>query len=172
MEPAVDLDLSRVGVHSLKDEMLAAAVALGASDVHVAPGSRPVARVEGALIPLGTAVWGADASASFCRSLCSERHWTEVEKVGTTDFGLAHANGDRFRVSVLRQRNGLAAVLRRIPKTLMTFDQIGLPDVCPTSCQGARPGLVVGPTGSKSTTLADGRLDREPRAPHRDVEDQ
>jgi len=156
MEPAIDLDLTRVGVRSLKDEMLAAAVALGASDVHVAPGSPPVARVEGALVPLGTAVWGADASASFCRSLCSDRHWAELETLGTTDFGLAHANGDRFRVSVLRQRNGIAAVLRRIPSTLMTFAEIGLPDVVTDLLRKTRGlVLVVGPTGSgKSTTLA------------------
>ncbi|OFW67194.1 MAG: hypothetical protein A2Z12_03910 [Actinobacteria bacterium RBG_16_68_21] len=136
--------------------MLDAAIALGASDIHVAPGSRPVARVEGSLVPLGTAVWGSDAVAAFCRTLCSDRHWAEVAEGGTTDFGLAHPNGDRFRVSVLRQRNGLAAVLRRIPNSLLTFEDIGLPEGVTDLLRKTRGLiLVAGPTGSgKSTTLA------------------
>jgi len=152
----LDIDLDRVAARSLRDDILSAAVALSASDVHVAPGSTPVARVDGSLVPLGTAVWGADAVASFCRSLCSDRHWAEVEKVGTADFGISHSNGDRFRVSVLRQRNGLAAVLRRIAGALLTFEEIGLPAGITDLLRKARGlVLVTGPTGSgKSTTLA------------------
>jgi twitching motility protein PilT len=79
-----------------------------------------------------------------------------VEKVGTADFGISHSNGDRFRVSVLRQRNGLAAVLRRIAGALLTFEEIGLPAGITDLLRKARGlVLVTGPTGSgKSTTLA------------------
>ena len=154
---ATDLDLTRVASRSLKDELLAAAVRLGASDIHMVPGSTPVARVQGALVPLGTAVWGADAVAAFCRSLCSDRHWAELEKSGTTDFGIAYPNGDRFRVSVLRQRNGVAAVLRRISSSLLTFDEVGLDEHVMSALLRKTRGLILvtGPTGSgKSTTLA------------------
>jgi len=154
---ATDLDLTRVASRSLKDELLAAAVGLGASDIHMVPGSTPVARVQGALVPLGTAVWGADAVTAFCRSLCSDRHWVELEKSGTTDFGIAYPNGDRFRVSVLRQRNGVAAVLRRISSSLLTFDEVGHDEHVMSTLLRKTRGLILvtGPTGSgKSTTLA------------------
>ena len=76
--------------------------------------------------------------------------------MGTADFGISHSNGDRFRVSVLRQRNGLAAVLRRIAGALLTFEEIGLPVGITDLLRKARGlVLVTGPTGSgKSTTLA------------------
>ena len=76
--------------------------------------------------------------------------------MGTADFGISHSNGDRFRVSVLRQRNGLAAVLRRIAGALLTFEEIGLPAGITDLLRKARGlVLVTGPTGSgKSTTLA------------------
>jgi len=152
-----DIDLTTVSTtRSLRDDLLTAASAMGASDLHVAPGSPPVARVRGSLEPMGSAVWGADAVSNFCRSLCSDRHWAEVEKVGTTDFGISHGVGERYRVSVLRQRNGLAAVLRRIPADILTFDEIGLPEGI-TEPLGRTRGLILvtGPTGSgKSSTLA------------------
>jgi twitching motility protein PilT len=155
MEP--DIDLTAVATtRPLADSLLAAAASLDASDVHVAPGSAPVARVRGSLVALGEAVWGADAVTSFCRSLCNDRQWAEVEQVGTADFGISHGVGERYRVSVLRQRNGLAAVLRRIPAEVMSLEEIGLPPNVTDLLRRTRGLiLVTGPTGSgKSSTLA------------------
>ncbi len=76
--------------------------------------------------------------------------------MGTSDVGRAHAGGDRFRVSVMRQRGRFSAVLRHIPSKLLTFDQIGLPE-CSRELLRRPRGLVLvtGPTGSgKTTTLA------------------
>jgi twitching motility protein PilT len=79
-----------------------------------------------------------------------------LEKKGAAD--LSHAIGDkaRFRVNIFRQRGSLAAVLRVIPTTIPTFEQLGLPDTLRQIAE-LKNGivLVTGPTGSgKSSTLA------------------
>ncbi|MGD8397058.1 MAG: PilT/PilU family type 4a pilus ATPase, partial [Candidatus Eiseniibacteriota bacterium] len=75
---------------------------------------------------------------------------------GSTDFGVAHPSGNRFRVSVFRQRGRFSAVARLIPSQLLSFEQIGLPESCRELLRRPRGLiLVTGPTGSgKTTTLA------------------
>ncbi|MCA9171189.1 MAG: PilT/PilU family type 4a pilus ATPase, partial [Planctomycetales bacterium] len=62
----------------------------------------------------------------------------------------------RFRVSIFKQRGNIGMVLRQIPNTMLTFDQLGLPAKVGELCMRPRGlFLVTGPTGSgKSTTLA------------------
>jgi twitching motility protein PilT len=128
----------------------------GASDLHLNPGRPPVLRVLGGLVAFGDEVLDDATSQRLCRSLCNEGQWAEVEKVGTTDFGLAHATGNRFRVSVMRQRGRHSAVLRLIPNKLLSMEQIGLPESTKDLLKRPRGlVLVTGPTGSgKTTTLA------------------
>ncbi len=137
-------------------ELMSLCVSRKASDLHLNPGRPPVARIKGDLVPLADVVLDDAACKILCRELCSDAQWAEVEKIGTTDFGLAHQGGDRFRVSVLRQRGRVSAVLRLIPNRLLSFEEIGL-------SEGLKPYLrkprglilVTGPTGSgKTTTLA------------------
>ena len=62
----------------------------------------------------------------------------------------------RFRVAVFKQRGDIAMVLRLIPNKLLTFDEIGLPEICRELIRRPRGLFVVtGPTGSgKTTSLA------------------
>ncbi len=140
------------GVQSLLDQT----IQQGASDLHLNPGRPPVGRVKGRLVSLSDTPLDDAAAESLCRELCDESHWEELLKVGSTDFGIAHASGDRFRASVFRQRGRYSAVLRLIPSQLLTFEQIGLPDAVRELLRRPRGlVLVTGPTGSgKTTTLA------------------
>ncbi len=137
-------------------ELMSRAVDAGASDLHLNPGRPPIVRVDGKLVPLGTDIVDDSQAEAWCRELCDDEHWAELERVGTTDIGLAHESGNRFRVSCMRQRGRHTAILRLIPNELLSFDQIGLPE--PVQELLRRPRgliLVTGPTGSgKSTTLA------------------
>jgi len=138
-------------------ELMSKLIELGGSDLHLNPGRPPVVRVHGELQSLpGHEVLTDDAVEVLCREFTSESQWAEVQKVGTTDFGVAHPTGDRFRVSVFRQRGRYTSVLRLIPRTLLSFEQIGLPEGCKDLLRRPRGlVLVTGPTGSgKTTTLA------------------
>ncbi|HJO26508.1 MAG: type IV pili twitching motility protein PilT [Planctomycetes bacterium] len=137
-------------------ELMTMAIEVGASDLHLNPGRPPVARIRGGLVSMGADVLTDGDVEGLCRELCDERHWQEAEEGGTTDFGLAHTDGNRFRVSVMRQRGRYTAVLRLIPSQLLSFDKIGLPETCIDLLKRPRGLiLVTGPTGSgKTTTLA------------------
>jgi twitching motility protein PilT len=137
-------------------QLMSEMISKNASDLHLNPGRPPTARVNGGLVSLREKPLGDAESEALCKELCDERHWAEVQKVGTTDFGLAHPDGNRFRVSVMRQRGSYAAALRLIPNRLLTFEQIGLPEsVRPLLRRPRGLILVTGPTGSgKTTTLA------------------
>lgn len=137
--------------------LLERCIQAGGSDLHVHPLSPPIVRIDGELAPLSQTIWDARATETFCRALCTEAQWEAVEREGTVDFGVGHSGGERFRVSVLRQQQGYAAVMRRIPSRLMTFAEIGLPEETIVELLQRPRGLllVTGPTGSgKSTTLA------------------
>jgi twitching motility protein PilT len=138
------------------EELLSLVIARGASDLHLNPGRPPVVRVQGRMQELPGEALPPAASEALCRELCSSAQASEVERRGTTDFGLAHASGNRFRVSVLRQRGRWSAVLRLIPSKLLSFEEIGLPEACRALLTRPRGlVLVTGPTGSgKTTTLA------------------
>jgi twitching motility protein PilT len=137
-------------------DLLNLTVSRGASDLHLNPGRPPVGRVDGALVSLVDQPLDDAASEALCREMCDDRHWEEIQRVGSTDFGLAHDDGNRFRASVYRQRGRYSAVLRLIPSKLLDFDQIGLPDAVRDLLRLPRGlVLVTGPTGSgKTTTLA------------------
>ncbi|MEO0652466.1 MAG: PilT/PilU family type 4a pilus ATPase [Planctomycetota bacterium] len=136
--------------------LLDAAVERRASDIHLTPGRSITMRVDGRLVAVGDAVLTPETASELCQAFTPERRWREVEEGGTTDFALQHTGGERFRVSVLRQRRGHAAVLRLIPSELLDLNAIGLPEACQQLLTRPRGlVLVTGPTGSgKSTTLA------------------
>jgi twitching motility protein PilT len=137
-------------------ELMDQIVKRGASDLHLNPGRPPVGRLHGELVALDEQPIDDSTSEILCRELCNQHQWEEVQRVGTTDFGVAHHDGNRFRVSVMRQRGRYSAVLRLIPSKLLTFEQIGLPETIKPLLRKPRGLiLVTGPTGSgKTTTLA------------------
>ncbi len=149
-------------------ELMSAVIEKNGSDLHLNPGRPPVVRIDGRLSHLTDTPLDDDETLRLCLEICDEKHRAEVEQVGTTDFGLAHESGDRFRCSVLRQRGRWSAVLRLIPTKLLTFEEIGLPRSCQDLLRRPRGlVLVTGPTGcGKTTTLAtmidwiNGNLDR------------
>lgn len=138
------------------DRLLDTVVKLGASDMHLTVGRPPTLRHHGKLKNLATKVLESDDMVSLMKAITPERNQQELQEEGGTDFGFAYGDMARFRVSVFRQRGDLAIVCRQIPNRLLTFDQIGLPEMCRELIRRPRGMfLVTGPTGSgKTTSLA------------------
>jgi twitching motility protein PilT len=138
------------------DRLLEACVAQGASDLHIVTGRPPVLRVDGSLRSLETKVLEPDDTTALMKSITPDRNQQELQEEGGTDYGFAYGDVARFRVSVFRQKGNISIVLRRIPTSIMTFEEIGLPKICAALCRRPRGMfLVTGPTGcGKTTTLA------------------
>lgn len=130
--------------------------ARGASDLHLAVGRRPVLRLGGHLIEIGDRVLTPADTEAMAKAIAPPRNWEELQRGGTTDFGYAHQDKCRFRVSVLTQKGARGVVMRQIPQKLLSFEQIGLPESVQQLLTLHRGlVLVTGPTGSgKTTTLA------------------
>lgn len=138
------------------DRLLQACVTQNGSDIHIVTNMPPVLRINGRLRPLETKVLEPDDTAALMKSITPERNQQELQEEGGTDFGFAFGDKARFRVSVFRQKGNISIVLRLIPTKVMTFDEIGLPQLCAALCRRPRGMfLVTGPTGcGKTTTLA------------------
>jgi twitching motility protein PilT len=138
------------------DRLLETCIRRNASDLHLAVGRPPTLRMHGHLRELQTKILDPEDTMALMKSVTPERIQQEFEETGSGDFGFAFGADTRFRVSVFKQRGFASLVMRRIPSKLMTFDQIGLPEMARNICRRPRGlFLVTGPTGSgKTTTLA------------------
>ncbi|HEY4310762.1 MAG TPA: type IV pilus twitching motility protein PilT [Pirellulales bacterium] len=140
----------------LIDKLLQTVVTQGASDLHIAVGQPPVLRLHGRMRKLETKVLTGDDTVSLMKSIAPERCQQELQEVGGSDFGFAFGTAARFRVSIFKQKGNIGMVLRQIPTSMLTMEQLRLPEVCKEMIMRPRGlFLVTGPTGSgKSTSLA------------------
>jgi len=140
----------------------------GGSDLHLSVGRAPVIRQNGHLVDLdGPPLTPPDIEAMVAQFV-PDRNAHELKETGSTDFGYAHGDKCRFRVSVLTQKGSRGLVMRLIPQKLLSFEQIGLPDSVHALLNLHRGlVLVTGPTGSGKTTTLATMIDWVNR--HRDV---
>jgi twitching motility protein PilT len=89
-------------------------------------------------------------------SVLTENQKKRFEMDDELDFSFGIQNLARFRGNVFKQRGCVSMVIRQIPFSIKTFDDLKLPDVIRKMAERPRGlVLVTGPTGSgKSTTLA------------------
>ena len=137
-------------------DLLHLMVSEGGSDLHVRVGVPPAMRLHGILQKVDGPALTNETSEELMRSITSDDSIQEVRERGGADFAFAFGELARFRVSVFKEKGRFAMVLRQIPTTLLTFEQIGLPPSVKELLYKPRGMvLVTGPTGSgKSTTLA------------------
>src|SRR6266850_3045350 len=138
------------------DEILKQMMEREASDLHVSSGSAPYLRVHGEMVRLNY----KDLTPEVCQALLFEILSSSQREnfLETWDLDCSYSlkGVGRFRVNVFRQRHGIGAVLRRIPESIKTVQELGLPSNI-TNLLDVSEGLILvtGPTGSgKSTTLA------------------
>ncbi len=138
------------------DRLLETCIKRGASDLHLHVGRRPTLRLHGRLRPLETKVLEPEDTLALMKAITPERAQQEIQEQGGTDFGFEFGKAGRFRTSVYNQRGNISLVMRLIPSRLLSFDEIGLPEIARVVCRRPRGMfLVTGPTGSgKTTTLA------------------
>src|SRR3989442_3721055 len=129
---------------------------VGASDLHLASGSRPILRVRGEMERITHPPLENDELKSMLYEIAPEFKVKIFEETGDVDFGYEIPGKARYRANFFNQKYGVAAVFRQIPSKILTAEQLGLPPIL-KKFAGLNKGLVLvtGPTGTgKSTTLA------------------
>jgi len=128
----------------------------GASDLHLVSGQAPALRIRGDVERIKYKVLDDDDLRSMLYEISPEEKVKIFEESGDVDFGYEIPGLARYRANFFMQKNGIGAVFREIPSTIMTVEQLGLPSVISKLATLPRGlVLVTGPTGSgKSTTLA------------------
>ena len=128
----------------------------GASDLHLAAGQPPALRIRGDIERIKYKVLDNDDLRAMLYEISPEEKIKTFEETGDVDFGYEIPGLARYRANFFMQRNGIGAVFREIPSTIMTCEQLGIPAVISKLATLPRGlVLVTGPTGcGKSTTLA------------------
>jgi len=137
-------------------DLLNLVVEEGASDLHITVNSPPVLRLNGNMQVLEAEPLKPEDTERLMLEITDEIHLKSLNEHHGSDFGFSFEDRARFRVSIFKQKHHVGMVLRQIPNTLLTLEQIGLPPAFRELLYRPRGLiLVTGPTGSgKTTTLA------------------
>ncbi len=139
------------------NDILKLGVDKGASDVHVKVGLPPIFRINQALVPMKELPrFTPEILSTMLFALMTEKQKEKFKEFNEIDLSYGVAGLGRFRVNVFQQRGTVGAVLRVIPMTVKTPEELLLPKVIQKLATLHRGlVLVTGTTGSgKSTTLA------------------
>ena len=144
---------SQVNLRALLEEM----IERDASDLHITAGERPKLRIDGDITnSKNEYVLTPKDTLQLAYSVLTENQKKRFEMDDELDYSFGIANLARFRGNCFKQRGCVSMVIRQIPFSIKTFDQLGLPMSISKMAEKPRGlVLVTGPTGSgKSTTLA------------------
>ncbi len=138
------------------DQYLTSALKQNASDLHFVSGDPVRARIHGILKNVQKDVLTIDHVKECMFEIMDAITQRAFEEDDAADFAYEIPDVSRFRVNVFRHLNGIGAVLRAIPSTALTLDELDMPKIIHDLCRNTQGMiLVTGKTGSgKSTTLA------------------
>jgi twitching motility protein PilT len=145
------------GVQMELIDILVAASAVKASDIHIVVGKPPVVRINGKMQSLTQfPVLTEEMAKGIIYSMLYQDQISRFEEKLELDFSYNILGLSRFRVNVLSQKDGIEAVMRLIPSKIPSAKDIRLPDAAIALTHLPRGLiLVTGPTGcGKSTTIA------------------
>ncbi len=137
-------------------QMLKELVERGGSDLHITTNSPPQIRIDGKLTPMNEPPLTAVETKQLCYSVLTDAQKHKFEEDNELDLSFGVKGLSRFRGNIFIQRGAVAGVFRVIPYKILSFEELGLPQVARELTDKPRGlVLVTGPTGSgKSTTLA------------------
>ena len=97
-----------------------------------------------------------DDTDNLARQIVPPDRYSQFRSTGELDFSYAIEGIGRFRVNAFMQQGNVSLVLRLINSKILSFQELGLPEILGYLSRRPRGMvLVTGPTGSgKSTTLA------------------
>ena len=138
------------------DTYLKDALEKKASDLHFLSGDPLRARIHGSLTEIGSEKLTLDHVRECIMEIMDPTATRHFEDHDSADFAHDIPGVSRFRVNVFRHLNGMGAIMRAIPASALSLEDLNMPKVVHDLCRHTQGMiLVTGKTGSgKSTTLA------------------
>ncbi len=127
-----------------------------ASDIYLSAHSPALIRINGQCVPINNQALPAEAPRNLLAEIIPEERLAELDAYSELNMGFPLAGVGRFRLSAMRQRGSVAAVIRFVSGEIPTLGSLSLPPILGDLIMEKR-GLIlmVGATGmGKSTTLA------------------
>jgi twitching motility protein PilU len=127
-----------------------------ASDVYLSAMAPALIKINGQCVPINAQLLPFDAPRNLLAEVLPPERIAELEETGELNMGFPLSGVGRFRVSAMRQRGTIAAVIRFIAVDVPSLDDLNVPLVLGDLIMEKRGLLLmVGATGAgKSTTLA------------------
>jgi twitching motility protein PilT len=138
------------------NEVLRAAVNLGASDIHLKTAQKPYFRVHSTLTEVELPALTTDDLNDIIQTVVPAHLTTIFAEQHEADFSYFVEGAGRFRVNAFLSQGVPTLAFRHVKTKVPTFEELNLPASIKT-ISGAQRGIVIvsGATGSgKSTTLA------------------
>lgn len=137
-------------------DLLMLCIEKAASDLHITENEPPILRIDGKLHRTDLPVLNKPTLKSLIYGILTNPQKELFEQELELDFSLALPGMDRFRVNVHMERGAVEAAFRRVPLSVPSSEELGLPPIIGELAR--KPNglvLVTGPTGvGKTTTLA------------------
>ncbi len=127
-----------------------------ASDVYLSAHSPALIRINGQCVPINSQQLPPDAPRNLLAEILPPNRLEELDELNELNMGWSLPGVGRFRISAMRQRGSIAAVIRYISVDIPPLDSLGVPMILSQLIMEKRGLLLmVGATGAgKSTTMA------------------
>ncbi len=138
------------------NDLLKLMLGRNASDLFITADFPPAIKVDGKITKVSPQPLSSAHTLTLTRAVMNDKQAADFERTKECNFAISPAGLGRFRVNAFVQQGSIGMVMRVIPSSIPTIDQMGLPQVLKEIAMTKR-GLciLVGGTGSgKSTTLA------------------
>ena len=148
--------MSTNGVPGTMERILRLMSEKSASDVYLSAHSPALIKINGQCVPINSQLLPPEAPRNLLAEVLPAERMLELDETGELNIGFGLSGLGRFRVSGLRQRGSIAAVIRFIPNTIPPLDSLSVPMILGDLIMEKRGLLLmVGATGAgKTTTLA------------------
>ena len=141
---------------SLLNEILTLARTEKASDVHISSQNCIIFRQYGQLKKKSSKAFTAEEVRSLITEALPPQIVEIFDRTGDAEYVHTIPEKGRFRMSLMKQRNGWDLTVRLIPTEIPTFESSGMPAACSNLTKWSRGMvLITGPAGcGKTTTMA------------------
>ena len=140
----------------LLSNLLKEMISNGASDLFLSAGSPPAFRIDGALQSHPIPPLTADVTNQMAKLVMRKEYAQAFAENPEISLGYTVPGIGRFRFNLFRQRGEISMVIRAVPFSVPSFEELGIPTLLRDIVMLKRGlVLVVGPSGvGKSTTMA------------------